>query len=69
MATKLRKIRATALAALFIAIGLNDIQAQDRRKSDTPAQEPTKPAAPATPATPPKPAIISSGWQIFLRNS
>lgn len=57
MTTKLRSIRATALTALLIAMGLNDIQAQDRRRSDAPAQEPTKPATPAAPATPPKTGI------------
>ena len=57
MTTKLRNIRATALAALLITMGLNDIQAQDRRRSDAPAQEPTKPPTPAAPATPPKTGI------------
>ena len=57
MATKLRNVRVAAIAALLIAIGLNDIQAQDRRKSDAPVQEPAKPTTPAAPATPPKPGI------------
>ena len=58
MTTKLRNIRSTALAALLIAMSLNNIQAQDRRRGDAPpAQEPSKPAAPATPATPPKSGI------------
>ena len=57
MTTKLRSLRATAFAALLIAMGLNDIQAQDRRRSDAPAQEPTKPATPAAAATPPKTGI------------
>lgn len=57
MTTKLRNIRATAFAALLIAIGLIDLQAQDRRRGDAPAQEPSKPATPAAPATPPKSGI------------
>jgi hypothetical protein len=57
MATKLRNIRVAALAAILIAISFNNIKAQDRKKSDAPAQEAAKPTAPATASTPPKPGI------------
>ena len=58
MTPKLRNIRSTALAALLIAMGLNDVQAQDRRRGEAPpAQEPAKPATPSAPAAPPKSGI------------
>lgn len=46
-----------ALAALVLVSGLNDLQAQDRRKKDTPAPAPATTAAPAPAAATPKNGI------------
>lgn len=46
-----------ALAALVIASCLNDVQAQDRRKKDTPAPAPATTVAPAPASTTPKTGI------------
>ncbi len=57
MAKNLRNVPFLALAALIIASGLNEVQAQDRRKKDTPAPAPATTVAPAPASTSPKTGI------------
>ena len=57
MAKNLRNVQFLALAALIIASGLNEVQAQDRRKKDTPAPAPATTVAPAPASTSPKTGI------------
>lgn len=52
MTKNYRNLQVAAVAALVIAIGLNDVNGQDRKNGGAPAQDPTKTTAPAAPAKP-----------------
>lgn len=52
MANNLRKLRFAALTALAITSGLNNLQAQDRKKNNAPAPEAAKPSTPAAASAP-----------------
>lgn len=52
MTKNYRNLRVAAVAALVIAIGLNDANGQDRRNGGAPAQDPAKTTTPAPPAKP-----------------
>lgn len=52
MTKNYRKLQVAAVAALVIAIGLNDVNGQDRRGGGAPAQDPAKTTTPAAPAKP-----------------
>ena len=52
MTKNYRNLQVAAVAALVIAIGLNDVNGQDRKNGGAPAQDPAKTTAPAAPAKP-----------------
>lgn len=52
MTKNIRKLQVAAATALVIAVGLNDVNGQDRKKSGAPVQEPAKTTTPAAPAKP-----------------